>query len=578
MNLLIVAVLGVVAIVAVNALAPRIGVASPLLLVLLGVIVSYLRVTGTVEIPSEVILGGVLPPLLYSAAVSMPTMEFRRDFRIISGLSVVLVFASAIAIGLLVNRLLPGIGLPLAIALGAIISPTDAVATGIVRKAGVSSRIVTVLEGESLLNDASALVLLRSAVAAVGVTIVWRHVMVDFVYAVVVAVAIGFAVGKLNLVVRSRLRQATSSVAVSLVVPFVAFLPAEHLGASGLVAAVTAGLVTGHGSPKYLRPEDRITERAVWRTLELLLESFIFLTMGLEMHTVIDQVRAEHGSVGGAVAIAALAFVMIIAVRSVFVAWSLWLLRRRERRSGSTRTRIESAQDRMSELGTRPPPVRPGSSPEEQAARVEQRTEQFQTRVSRALADLDYLADQRLGWREGVILVWAGMRGAVTLAAAQSLDRDIPQRDILVLIAFTVAAGTLLIQGGTLGWLARRLGLAHHGHVDEDTPTALRADLVDAASARLDDPELRRPDGEPFSTETLDAARAVLDGIGRDGPWAETPAQRAERRALRIQLLNAQRDELLRIRDLGTYPFGVLEQALNQIDADQVGLELREKD
>src|SRR5690242_3213738 len=256
MDLLIVVVLGVLAVVGVNALAPRIGVAAPLLLVLLGVVVGYLQVTGTVEISSEVILGGVLPPLLYSAAVSMPTMEFRRDFRIISGLSVLLVFGSAIAVGLLVSQLLPGIGLPLAIALGAIVSPTDAVATAIVRKAGVSARIVTVLEGESLLNDASALVLLRSAVAAVGVTIIWRHVLTDFVFAVVVAVLIGLVVGRLNLVVRARLRQATSSVAVSLVVPFVAYLPAEHLGASGLVAAVTAGLVTGHGAPRYLRPED----------------------------------------------------------------------------------------------------------------------------------------------------------------------------------------------------------------------------------------------------------------------------------------------------------------------------------
>jgi CPA1 family monovalent cation:H+ antiporter len=310
----------------------------------------------------------------------------------------------------------------------------------------------------------------------------------------------------------------------------------------------------------------------------LLLESFIFLTMGLEMHTVLDEVRAEHGSIGGAVEIAALAFLMIIVVRSVFIAWSLWALRRRERRSDSTRVRIADAQDRLSQYGSHPPPVRPGSSAEEQAARMEQRTEQVQTRVTRALADLDYLADQRLGWREGVILVWAGMRGAVTLAAAQSLNRDIPQRAILVLIAFTVAAGTLLIQGGSLGWVARRLGLAHQSHPDDDTPAALRADLVGAASARLDDPELRRPDGQPFSAGTLAAARTVLDGIGRDGPAAETPAERAERRALRIQLLNAQRDELLRIRDLGTYPFGVLEDALNQIDADQVGLEMREKD
>ena len=170
------------------------------------------------------------------------------------------------------------------------------------------------------------------------------------------------------------------------------------------------------------------------------------------------------------------------------------------------------------------------------------------------------------------------MRGAVTLAAAQSLDSDIPQRALLVLIAFTVAAGTLLVQGGSLGWVARRLGLAHQSHPDDDTPVALRTDLVRRRAPDWTIPSCAGRTGSRTRPTTLDATRTVLDGLGRDGPAAETPAQRNERRALRIELLNAQRDELLRIRDLGTYPFGVLERALNQIDADQVGLELREKD
>jgi CPA1 family monovalent cation:H+ antiporter len=197
--------------------------------------------------------------------------------------------------------------------------------------------------------------------------------------------------------------------------------------------------------------------------------------------------------------------------------------------------------------------------------------------MTRRIADLDYLAAERFGWREGVILVWAGMRGAVTLAAAQSLESGTPHRSLLILIAFIVAAGTLIVQGGTLPWLANRLGVAHHDPFErEEDRVALRADLVRAAAVRLDDPTMAQPDGSPYHPDTIDGARAVLDQLGQDGPDQESARQRAERRNLRLELLVAQRDELIRIRDLGTYPFVVLEEALSQIDADQVGLELRQ--
>src|SRR4051795_8030657 len=258
MDPLVVAVLGVVAIVAVSALAPRVGVAAPLVLVLLGVAVSFLPFVPTIDVDPEWILGVVLPPLLYSSAVGMPTMDFRRDFRIISTLSVVLVVVSAVVVGFVVSWLVPDLGLAAGIALGAIVSPTDAVATSIVRRAGVSARIVTVLEGESMLNDASALVLLRAAIAALGASVALLDVAVDFVWAVVVAAAIGFAVGELNLLVRSWIDQPAASVAVSFVVPFAAYLPAEHVEASGLVAAVVAGLVSGSGAAKRLSAQDRI--------------------------------------------------------------------------------------------------------------------------------------------------------------------------------------------------------------------------------------------------------------------------------------------------------------------------------
>lgn len=338
---------GVLAVVGVTALAPRLGVAAPLILVLLGVAVSFLPAVSAVEVDPEWILAGVLPPLLYSASVSMPAMDFRRDLKAISGLSVVLVVISAVVLGVLFHLLIPGIGLATGIALGAIISPTDAVATSIVKKAGVSPRIVTVLEGESLLNDASALVLLRSAIAATAATVSVGQVAGDFVYAVAVAVVIGFLVGKASLWVRSRVHEATSNTAISFVVPFIAFLPSEHLGASGLVAVVTAGIVTGLGAPKHLSPQDRIAEKANWRTVELLLESGVFLLMGLEVFGLVEEVREDHGSLWTAAGLALLAAVVVIALRSVFVAALLWLMQRSNRRNPEVREKLSAATDRL---------------------------------------------------------------------------------------------------------------------------------------------------------------------------------------------------------------------------------------
>ena len=581
MELLIVGVVGVLAVVATTALAPRVRVAAPLLLVLLGIGVSFLPFVAAIEVPPELILGGILPPLLYSSAVSMPTMEFRRDLRTISAFSVVLVVGSALVVGLVISRIVPGVGLATGIALGAILSPTDAVATSIVRSAGVSPRIVTLLEGESLLNDASALVLLRSAVAATAGAVSLWQVAGDFVWAVAAAVAIGYLVGRVNLWVRSGLRQPSSSVAVSLVVPFVAYLPTEELGASGLVAAVTAGLITGRGAARHLRAEDRLTEHAVWRTVELLLESAVFLLMGLELFGLVAELQDAQGRISTAVLLGLLCAVLVMVVRAAYVTASVWSLARRARRSPAARERINGLQERMDTRRLRPPPTFRGVDPEELAQVTEARVGRLRVHLQRRLADLDYLAAEQLGWREGVLVVWAGMRGAVTLAAAQSLPAGTTQRPLLVLIAFVVAAGTLIVQGGSLPFLARRLGLTGASLADPETWAALRAELGAAAARRLSAPDLRRPDGTTYGEPVLGRAHDELERHRgpADDEEPSTAGARAsahqEYRELRLELIEAQRGELVRLRDLGSYPTRMLDTALNQLDADQLGVELR---
>lgn len=573
MELALVGVIAIVCIVAVNTFAPRVGIASPLVLVLLGVVVSLIPAVPAVEVDPELILAGILPPLLYSTAVSMPAMDFRRDFRTISGLSVGLVVLSSVGAGFLFAWLIPDIDLATGIALGAIISPTDAVATTIVRRLGVSPRLVTILEGESLLNDASALVLLRSAVAAAAGAVSLWGVAGDFVFAVVVAVAIGIVVGRLNLVVRSRIAESTSNTAISFAVPFLAYLPAEHLGASGLVAAVTAGLITGSGGARYLRAQDRIAQASNWRTIELLLEGAVFLIMGLELYALIVDVEEAHGSVAYAFGLGLLAAGVVIVVRSVYVVVVLLRARQWRRRIPEFRARLDAAKTKLDNPSAAPPRMRPSQ------------LERARLMFARRRADIEYLLSEPMGWREGTVLVWAGMRGAVTLAAAQSLPPDTPQRSLLVLIAFTVAAGTLLVQGGTLPFLVGRLGLRRPDRDDDlrayesDPETAaLLADLDSAASQVLDAADGTELDGRPVSRRVIERIRreSIHHGqIDPEEPAGDSLVTRQQYRDLRLAVIRAQREALVKARSEGSYGSATLEAVLDVLDADQISLELR---
>lgn len=580
MEYLIVAVVAAILIIAVTSLAPKAGVAAPLVLVVLGAGVSLLPWVPAVEIPPEVILGGVLPPLLYSAAVGLPSMDFRRDFTAIGGLSVTLVVISSVLLGLLFRWLIPGIDLATAIALGAIVSPTDAVATSIVKRLGASPRVVTMLEGESLLNDASALVLLRSAIAATAASVSLWEVVGDFAYAALVAVAIGVPVGWLGLRVRRRLGHAALSTAMSFVVPFVAYIPAEELGASGLVAVVAAGLVTGNGSPRYLRPQDRIAERSNWHTVELLLEGAVFLIMGIELFALIEDVESGTGSVWQAVQVAAIAAVAILVVRAAFVTPLIGIQARRARRGEAVRKTLSAFQDRIDQRAAAAPPA--SAEPEQATGRrkgrrsTAERLERIQGTLRRRTADIDYDLARPLGWREGTLLVWAGMRGVVTLAAAQTLPGGpdgTPHRSFLILVAFGVAFGTLLVQGSTLPWVTRRLGL-----IEQDTAgdlPALRRETEQAARDFLADP--RRPDGTPYDAGVVARVRkdTYREHESQDEDAVLTKERFIQYRELRLATITAQREELLAARSAGTYDSAQLGNALELLDAEQIAVEMR---
>lgn len=563
-QLVITLVVGVLVIATVSALAPRVGVAGPLVLVALGIGFSLLPFTDNLMLDPEWILLCILPPLLYAAAVSLPAMEFRRDFGTIGGLSVVLVLLSSLVLGLVFMLIIPGVGLALGIALGAVLSPTDAVATSIVKRLGISPRIVTVLEGESLLNDATALVLLKTAVIAIAGGFSFWGSLGTFSVAVIIAIVVGGAVGWLNLHVRAWIPNTTAATAMGFVVPYVAYLPSEHLGGSGLVAAVVAGIVTGQGSARFFTAEQRLSDSVNWRTIELMLEGAVFLIMGLEVTAIIQDTPEGWGALPHAAGIAGIAVAIILVMRTLYIIPIVWLQSRRVRRGETVRPRLENMQERIDNLPNEALAAKlPGNrNPERVASR-------FRKRIARTLNDITYIEAERFGPREGTIIVWAGMRGAVTLAAAQTLPEG-PTRSFLILIAFLVAVGTLLLQGSTIGPLTKKLGLAAS---DENNPradqlAALNAQLREAAALALENPDLAQEDGRPFDPDVVRVAHARLSI-----PLDEDHSARAqELRDLRLITIQAQRTKLSFARSNGNFSTAVLRQALESLDAEELSI------
>lgn len=558
-ELALVGVVAVLVIVAVAYFAQKLGVAAPVILVLLGIGVSLLPGMPEIVIEPEWILYIVLPPILYSAAVNVPVIDFRRDFGTIGALSVGLVIISAFGTGLLLWWMMPDLGLPAAVALGAVISPPDAVAaTAIGKKLGLPPRLVTILEGEGLVNDATALVLLRTSIAAMAGSFTFWGALGTFAYAAFVGVAVGGLVGISTVAVRSKIRQQpVLTTAISFVVPFLAFIPAEELHASGVIAVVTAGLITGHQSARRLAAQDRISERTNWRTAQLLLENGVFLLMGLELTSVLNAVDQRDPSIGITILIGLILVVALLVMRIAFLVPVIGVMRRRQRRSAELEPKLDRILTRLdSALAT-------------DASEKDRRRMQF---ARRRQADMRFRVQEVLGWRGGLVLGWSGMRGVVTLAAAQSLPTDTPHRAELVLIAFTVAIITLVLYGGTLPFLIKALGIrgsdAKHTQREFDR---LSGHIAEATIAFLDGPGLRRANGEPFSAEAVQSERErvarTMQNI-RSRAVEQVKGAPTELGELRRLVAEAQQDALIDAQETGTFSSHTLEIAQQVMDIE----------
>lgn len=556
---LLIAIIGAVfVIIGANAISKRIGVAGPLILVCVGVAVSFVPAVSAISVPPEFILAGVLPPLLYSAAVSAPAIEFRRDFAAISGLSVLLVIVSSLILGVFFVWAIPGLGFPLAVALGAILSPTDAVATTIVRNLGAPRRIVTVLEGESLLNDATALVLLRTGIVAASASFSFVTTLGSFAWSVVCAVIVGALAGALALRLRAWISNPAANTALSLTVPFLAYIPTDALGGSGLVAAVVAGLVCGQGALRWLTPELRVADKMNWQTIEFLFEGAVFLIMGLELYGIVqNNIAADEGLFKG-VGIAALAFLIVILVRTLYVLPMMKVHTSRVKRTLQNRldarTKAPAVPDQDQHRMYSSLAAIPGAAEVSKRRRSPKRT-------GRMRADIDYFDSSPLTWKHNTVIIWAGMRGAVTLAAAQTLPRDTPEWDLLIFIAFLVAISSLLLQGLTLPVLVRKLGLSSKGGENSRNKEVRH---INHALRKAADSAIETGDVKPLSLQASSAEPTTQ----------QARAERIEALEFELAILLVKRDQLHELGRSGRHSTTALRYVMDELDAREIGLNL----
>ncbi len=505
----------VVTVVIVAAVCQKLDLPTPLVLIAVGVIGSFLTFVPDIELRPEVVLFGLLPPLLYSTAIQTSLVDFNANRRSILLLSVGLVAFTTAGVAVLVHWLLPDLGWGPCFAIGAVVAPPDAVAaTAIGRRIGLPRRIVTILEGESLLNDATALVALRTAIVA---TVAWTSLARDFVVAAGGGVLVGFL---FFVVIGKARRHVTDPVldsALSFVTPFAAYIAAEEIHASGVLSVVVAGLLLGHKAPILQTAQSRIAERMNWRSISFLLESGVFLLIGLQARSIIDAAMGGDVPTGRVFAVCGLTLVAVIVLRLVWVFPARYLLVRPH-------------------TGVKKPP-----------------------------------------WTFTFVLGWAGMRGVVTLAAAFVIPQSTLHRDVLLLIAFTVTAGTLFIQGLSLPWVARRLKVPSP---DPGADALARANLIHQASmaglAKLDELEEDDPHAvsDTLRERVVRRDNSAWERIGASED--ETPGEIYNRR--RQLMIDAERGRVLEIRDTGTMASEVINQVLAMLDVEESMLDYSDEE
>lgn len=504
-------------------LGDRLGLPAPVLMTLAGVGMAFLSFVPNVDIPPEIILPALLPPLLYASVQRTSWRQFAANKRPIFLLAVALVFLTTAAVAAVANAIVPGLPLAGAVALGALVAPPDPVAaTAVAGSVGLPRRLVSILEGEGLFNDVTAIVLYHVAIAAaVSGTFSLPEAFGLLILSAVVAVAVGVALGWLTIKLMGLLGDATLQVGLTLLVPFVSYVLAEELMGSGVLAVLTTALFLAEYTADADDVLGRLTGRTFWEIVDTLVTGVAFGLIGLELHNVFgtaDGRRLEMTGWGLAVV------AVVVGVRLLYLLPATWLAKR-----------LHTRRDVSEDIPT--------------------------------------------GWRETVVMWWAGMRGvaSVALALAIPLETDdgkpFPGRDEIVFIAFSVIMVTLVFQGLTLPWLVRKLRVK----ADLDAEEALERELAIRAAKAAKQRFKEIQEVEEFPEDVVERLQRLAYDVGArispdmvDDERREAYAQRAERfKAIsRVQreMLSAARHAVLSARSEAGADPEVVDRVLRQLD------------
>ena len=510
------------------ALARRVFIPYPIFLVIGGLILGFVPGMPAVRLDPDLVFLIFLPPILWAAAYFTSLRDFRANIRAITLLAVGLVLATTAAVAVVAHAIVPGLGWAAAFALGAIVSPPDAVAaTAIARRLRIPHRVVTILEGESLVNDATALVLYRAAVgAAVTGTFVMEETLWQFVLAAAGGVAVGLAIGYVTGKAVHYAEDSLVETAITLLAPYAAWILAERIHVSAVLACVAGGLYVRQGFSAAVPPMTRLQARAVWDLLVFVLNGVIFVMIGLQLRAIRDAGLIE--SPAQLLLFGAVISLVAIVIRLAWVP-------------------VATAIPRL---------------------------------VGRAFGRRDPMPP----WSTAFLVAWTGMRGIVSLAAALALPlttargEPFPSRNLIIVITFEVILATLVVQGLTLSPLIRWLRLGNDPTLELEEAHA-RQEAGRAALAHLDDlaqaPDAPRADIERM--RTLYTQRVQRASLIDPGISAHSARAQAALRRLRHETLSTERRALIALRDGGVISDEVLHRLEQELDIEAIRIGLEEQ-
>jgi CPA1 family monovalent cation:H+ antiporter len=504
--------------------ARRLGLPYPALFVLGGVALGVVPWIPHITLEPDLVLLVFLPPLLFEAAFGTPLRDLRANLWPIARLSIGLVVATMVVVAVVAQALVPGLGWAAAFALGAIVAPTDAIAaTGVFRRLGVPRVVITLVEGESLFNDATALIAYRAAVVAVITgSFVLTEALGNFVVAAIGGIAIGWVIGRVMAEIVKWLDDPPVEVVVSLLIPYLAFLTAEHfplteqLHFSGVLAVVTAGLVIGRRLGTMLSPSSRVLWLTSWKMVGFILNGLVFVLLGLALP---DILRGE-----GVLAPLEFLGVALLVCAAVIVTRFVWVY--------------------LTSL-----------LPNSPRRRVAER-------------------DPELARRLTFLVGWSGLRGAVSLAAALALPLDFPQRNLLLLLTFAVILATLVGQGLTLPWVVRWARWdGQDGEADE--AEFARATMYAAGLGAVRLARARWPNHEPLLERLESGLHDREQHLASEDPdeTDERRLEHLEHQEIQLSVISSERNAIIALRDAGEINDATLRELERELDLEELRME-----